>query len=182
LYRNITGVASNSLTFSLDAYGRAVQLDPMNPALRVDVGSLYYATEDYDMAVRFYTDAVNLKPDYVNGYYNLAIALRRRGDLQNAQLITEQAVKLLQKDFSSKEYTNSPDLVKATKIRDFNTVAELLDQIKNEISTGDTPEVAGVKNTELPEINVPELQEAPNNTMAPAVEENPDAVLPKIAP
>src|SRR6266568_262132 len=111
IYQNITGVAKNALAFSLDAYGRAIQLDPLNPLLRVNVGGIYYAAKNYDLAIRFFTDAANLKPDYTNAYFNLAIALRQKGDLQNAKLVADQTVSLLQKD------TTSPDYKTAVKLQ-----------------------------------------------------------------
>ena len=86
-------------------------MDPFNPALRVNVGSIYYMAQNYDLAVRFYTDSINLKPDYINGYYNLAVALRDKGDLQNAQLVAEQAVALLRKDLNSEENNRASELL-----------------------------------------------------------------------
>lgn len=184
IYKNISGVANNSLTFALDAYGRAIQVDPMNPALRVEVGSLYYSTGDYDMAIRFFTDAVNLKADYVNGYYNLAIALRQRGDLENARRVAEQAIQILQQDFGSSDYSAAAEIIKQTKQKDFNTVLELLNQIRSEIDNGtqNTQDDTGLQNPDLPDINVPVLEGSPPNILPPQVEENPDAVLPESLP
>ena len=79
IYKQISGVSQNALQFSLDAYGRAIQLDPLNPLLRLSVGGVYYQLKNYDLAVRFFDDAVSLKPDYSNALYNLAIALRDKG-------------------------------------------------------------------------------------------------------
>ncbi len=95
IYRNISGVAQNALQFSLDAYGQAIQKDPLNPALRVSIGGIYYSSKDYDSAIRFFADAINLKPDYANGYYNLSAALRDKGDLTRAQDVAEKLVSLL---------------------------------------------------------------------------------------
>lgn len=171
IYRNITGVADNALTFSIDAYGRAIQLDPLNPELRVSVGSIYYATENYDMAIRFFTDAVNLKPDYVNGYYNLAIALRDKGDLQNALLVADQAVRLLRQDFSSREFGLAPEEVRELRIQDFNTASDLLNEIRNILNI-ETEESSALQNPELRSIDVPELDSPPDTTVPPAVEGN----------
>jgi tetratricopeptide (TPR) repeat protein len=174
IYRNITGVAKNSLTFSLDAYGRSIQMDPLNPALRVNVGSVYHATKNYDMAVRYYSDAINLKPDYVNGYYNLAIALRDKNDLQNAKLVAEQAVSLLKKDLSSNDYKTASDLLK-----------EISDKIDAGTTTQTTTnntnnQTEALQNPNLPNINVPDMNNPPETTTPASVEGNPNAVLPKI--
>ncbi len=102
LYRQIAGVAQNALVFSLDSYGRAIFADPLNPQLRLSVGGVYYATSNFDLAIRFFTDAINLKPDFANGYYNLSVALRDKGDLNTAQAAAEKVLTLV--DQSSPDY------------------------------------------------------------------------------
>lgn len=120
LYRQISGVAQNALLFALDSYGRSIQNDPLNPILRLNVGGVYYAIQSYDMAIRFFTDTINLKPDYANGFYNLSVAYRDKGDLQSAIAAAQQAVTLLDK--------NSPD---------YKTASDYLTdlQSKNETAT-----------------------------------------------
>ena len=169
IYRNITGVAQNSLTFALDAYGKAIQRDPVNPALRITVGGIYYSAKNYDMTIRFFSDAVNLKPDYVNGYYNLAIALRDKGDLANAKLIADQAVTILQKD------TSTPD---------YKTAVALAEDLKAKVAaaTPQTPPAAqnqnALNNPQLKNVEVPSLNNPPETATPAAVRRNPDAVLP----
>ena len=110
---------------------------------------------------------------------NLAIAYKDKGDLQNAQIVADQAVKLLQQGFSSPEYDQASEPVKQLKIRDFNIASELLNQIRDQISTDtQNTEETALQNTELPAIDVPELQNPPEAEVPPAVEENPEAVLP----
>lgn len=183
IYRNITGVANNSLAFSLDAYGRAIQLDPLNPVLRVNVGLIYQSTNNYDLAVRFFTDAVNLKPDYINGYYNLAIALRDKGDLENARIVAEQAISLLQKDLGSKDIKTIPDELRDVKVRDYNTATELLNEIKNKIDSSSQDQTgSALQNPNLPSINVPSLENPPETSVPPSVEESPVTNIPQITP
>jgi tetratricopeptide (TPR) repeat protein len=190
IYRNITGVAQNSLTFALDAYGRAIQMDPLNPTLRINVGTIYYASKSYDLAVRFFSDSINLKPDYINGYYNLALALRDKGDLQNAKIIAEQTLSMLQQDLGSQEFKNSSSQIKETKVKDFNTVTDLLSDIKTKIDAsagqsgkeGTPGQSEALQNPNLPSINVPGLNNPPETTTPPAVEENPQVNLPELTP
>lgn len=177
IYRNITGVANNSLAFALDAYGRAIQLDPLNPSLRTDVGLVYYSAKNYELAIRFFTDAVNLKPDYINGFYNLAVAYRDKGDLENAKTVAEQAVALLQKDVAGSE--KLPDELKKIKLQDYNAAIELLNEIKTRIDTGvKEDEGSALEDSNLPSINIPSLENPPEATDLPEVEENPDVNLP----
>ena len=123
LYRQIAGVAQNALVFSLDSYGRAIFQDPLNPVLRVNVGGVYYAIKNYDLAIRFFTDAINLKPDFPNAYYNLSVALRDKGDLTNAQALAEKLLTLVD--------AQSPD---------YKTVNNYLSDLKNRIASGSAQE------------------------------------------
>lgn len=125
IYRQISGVAQNAIQFALDAYGRAIDRDPLNPVLRLSVGGVYYSIKSYDMAIQFFTDAIKLKADYPNGYYNLSIALRDKGDLSSAQQVAERLVAVLQKD---------------TKSADYKTATEYLADLKARIATGSAKE------------------------------------------
>lgn len=107
IYRQISGVAENALAFSLNSYGRAIERDPFNPLLRINAGGVYYSIKNYDLAIRLFTDAINLKPDYANAYYNLAVALRDKGDIQSAQAAAERVVSLVE--------PTSPDYEVASK-------------------------------------------------------------------
>lgn len=115
IYRQISGVAQNATQFSLDAYGRAIQLDPLNPLLRLAVGGVYYQAKNYDLAVRFFDDAVSLKPDYSNALYNLAIALREKGNIQDAIKVAEKLVASLQDKPDSKDYKLASELLSQLK-------------------------------------------------------------------
>lgn len=160
IYRQISGVADNATQFSLDAYGRAIQRDPLNPALRLTVGGIYYSAKNYDMAIRFFTDAINLKPDYANGYYNLSIALRDKGNMQEAQQVAEQLVSILQKN---------------TESEDYKTASQFLSDLKSRISTGSAQEItppaaqetSALQDDKLP--NLPKvLEDAPESIASPA--------------
>lgn len=115
LYRQIAGVAQDALVFSLDAYGRAIFQDPLNPNLRLNVGGIYYAIQNYDMAIRFFTDAINLKGDFANGYYNLSVAMRDKGDLTGAQAAAERILTLV--DSESADYKLANDYLTDLKNR-----------------------------------------------------------------
>lgn len=164
LYRQISGVAQNALVFSLDAYGRAIFQDPLNPNLRVSVGGVYYAVKNYDMAIRFFTDSINLKPDFTNGYYNLSVALRDKGDLTNAQTLAEKLLTLIDK--------SSPD---------YKTASDYLDDLKNRVASGSTTEseiqppaskeTSALQQKELPK--VVDVGNPPNNIATPSAVKKP---------
>lgn len=154
VYRQISSVAQNALQFSLDSFGRAIQRDPLNPNLRIIAGSIYYSAKNYDMAIRFFTDAVNLKPDLYVAYYNLALALKDKGDLETAKKVAEKLVSVLK--------PNTSDYDKAT---------EFLDSIDKELSTGQkakTPPLEDdTQNSPLPKVL--DLEKPDNIATPPAV-------------
>lgn len=170
VYRNITGVAQNALTFALDAYGRAIQRDPLNPALRVSVGGIYYSAKSYDLAIRFFSDAANLKPDYANAYFNLSVALKDKGDLANATAVAQQLVTLLK---------DNP------KSADYKAASQYYEDLKNKLAAAQAQTApAGQTNSALQQnavsgVNVNNLNNPPQVTPAPAVKQNPNANLPQ---
>lgn len=120
LYRQISGVAQNALVFSLDSYGRAIQNDSLNPILRLNVGGVYYTIKNYDLAIRFFTDAINIKPDYANAFFNLSVALRDKGDLPGAVQTAQQVLNLTTDQNS----------------QDYKTAENYLNDLKNRIASG----------------------------------------------
>src|SRR3989344_2694392 len=117
IYKQISGVSQNALQFSLDAYGRAIALDPLNPLLRLSVGGVYYQLKNYDLAVRFFDDAVSLKPDYSNALYNLAIALRDKGSYKEGIAIAERLVAQLSGKTDSEDYRLASELLSDLKTK-----------------------------------------------------------------
>lgn len=176
IYRQISGVAQNALAFSLDSYGRAVALDPLNPVLRLNIGGVYYSVKNYDLAIRFFDDAIKLKPDYANAYYNLAVALRDKGNTQEAEQIAEQLVVILQKDTNSPDYKTASDFLANMK----QAVATLSgQQAQGNTATSPAPESgalqnegsasSALQNQDLPKVNIPELNQKPQVATPPAV-------------
>ena len=175
IYRNITGVAQNALEFSLASYGQAIQRDPANPALRLSVGGIYYAGQNYPLASRFFSDAANLKADYPNAYYNLAITLRDSNDLTNSVLVAQQLVNMLNKDKNSADYKTAVTLHADLKSR-------LENQEKQQKAQQQAPAAqaeSALQNPNLP--NVTTLTNPPKVSPAPTVKPNPNTNLPSAA-
>ncbi len=76
IYKSIIPISQNAAPAALDAYLKAVMLDPSNPALYMEIGSLYYSQKDYINAINYFSQSVKLKSDYTNARYNLAFALK----------------------------------------------------------------------------------------------------------
>ena len=173
IYRNITGVAQNSLDFSLAAYGQAIQRDPLNPALRVNVGGIYFAGQNYELAARFFSDAANLKPDYANAYFNLAITFRETGDIKNAVLIAQQLVNMLSDNPDSQDYKTAVAL-----LEDLNSRLDNQEQAQAE-GQETVGEETALQNPDLPDVQVEDLNNPPQVTPVPSVQPNPNTNIPR---
>jgi len=149
IYRQISGVAENALLFSLESYGQAIQKDPLNPNLRLVVGGIYYSVQNYDLAIRFFSDAVNLKPDLANGYYNLSVALKSKGDLKSAIAAAERTVSILEP--TSADYKAASEFLAQLKQED---------EVATKKSTETTPPAAK-QNSALQNENLPKVVKLP---------------------
>ena len=50
----------------------AIQKDPMNPELQYNLGVISSETDDFESSKKYYLKAIELNPEYVNAYINLA--------------------------------------------------------------------------------------------------------------
>jgi len=95
LYRNLTNAVKGSEDWAAASYVQAIKTDPTNPLIRLDFGGLFYGLEAYDQAINQFTQAVNLKPDFANGYYNLAAAYKAKEDWVNAYTSMQRVLNLI---------------------------------------------------------------------------------------
>jgi len=137
IYRALVGVADNASEWAVRAYTAAIQLDPANPRLRLNLGGLYYANGDYLSAANLFNQAVSLKGDYANAHYNLGQALVKLENYPQARAELELVQKLVE--------PNSED---------FQKVAAELEALSQ------LPNVAGVANTQ------PSIEELEGTTSA----------------
>ena len=96
LYRNLINFAEGSDQFAIASYIRAIQLDPANPILRVELGGLFFGLNQYDDAVNRFLESIQLKPDYANGYYNLSAAYKKSAKIVEAYQAMQQVVALIE--------------------------------------------------------------------------------------
>ncbi len=78
IYRAFIGVAAGSENWAIAAVSRAIDLDPTNPLLRVQLGGMYLRTNRVDEAAAAFSSAIALKDDLANAHYNLAFAYRQK--------------------------------------------------------------------------------------------------------
>ncbi len=98
IYQNLINVAQNAYEWSISAYNTAIQLDPVNPRLRLDLGGVYFTGKDYLSAANQFRQAVTLKPDYANARYNFALSLVALGEYAQAKNELEITKLLLPED------------------------------------------------------------------------------------
>jgi tetratricopeptide (TPR) repeat protein len=84
LYRGLINFAQSADQWTVQALGQALILDPVNPELRFTLGSVFYGLKNYDEAIRYFEQAINLKSDTANYYYNLAAAYKEKKEWSKA--------------------------------------------------------------------------------------------------
>jgi Flp pilus assembly protein TadD len=85
VYRTLINVADNASEWSIGAYNTAINLEPTNPALRVDLGGIYFVNNDFLSAANLFRQAAALKNDYANAHFNFAQALINLKDIEGAK-------------------------------------------------------------------------------------------------
>ena len=132
--------------------------------LRLSVGGTYYAIQNYDLAIRFFTDSINLKPDFANGYYNLSVALRDKGDLGSARAAAEKVLELVDKD--SGDYKLATDYLNDLKTKAGGTTQPPAAQTEGALKEEKLPDVVDVG--DVPEkIATPEAIKKPSPSPSP---------------
>lgn len=95
VYKALIATTKDADQWAVNSYNSAIQLDPSNPRLRLDLGSVYYSKGDYMNAANLFRQAVSLKPDYANARYNYAHALVQLKYYADAQRELELIQKLV---------------------------------------------------------------------------------------
>lgn len=95
LYRNLINFAEGADQWAIASYQEAIKRDPLNPGLRLDLGGIYFGQKNFSLAANMFNQVVSLKPDFANGYYNLANALKELGALQEAKSAYEMTQSLV---------------------------------------------------------------------------------------
>lgn len=102
IYENMTGATQDAVQWAVQSYVSATEVSPADPTIRLALGGVFMSQGDFSQAVNFFQQSVSLKPDYPNGYYNLAVALRGQGQLDQAKQAYQQVLVLI--DPSSDDY------------------------------------------------------------------------------
>jgi tetratricopeptide (TPR) repeat protein len=160
IYRNLINLAEGADQWTIAAYQQAIATDPVNPRIRVNLGGLFYAFQNYEIATRHFENAVNLKPDYANGYYNLAVVYRDREMYQQAYSAMQTVLNLVPIDSS-----------------DYQIVREELDELAKKLPAPE--EISQPEQKQEPVLTPPEP--LPSPIVEPPIE-LPEESAPEIPP
>ena len=95
IYSNMIGLAEDAPQWTTQAYINAIQTYPTDPNLRIALGGVLVATEQSQQAVGVLSETINIKPDYANTHYNLAVVLRQLGRLEESMTSYQQTLALV---------------------------------------------------------------------------------------
>ncbi|MBI5037708.1 MAG: tetratricopeptide repeat protein [Candidatus Kerfeldbacteria bacterium] len=138
IYDSLRGIVGNVDQLSERAFSRAVELDPYNPLVRLNIGRalLLHAqrlievgepvdsvNQLIDQAISDFNTAKSLKQDFVAPEYNIAIACQMRGDSAAARAHLEEAVASHPDDYDLQYalaglYTDAGDYDRALSLYD----------------------------------------------------------------
>jgi len=142
LYHQLFNFAQGATDWAIASYNQAIILDPTNPLLRLDLGGIYYALQDYDQAIKIFGQAIDLKSDWPNSHYNLAAAYSANNNLKKTLEEMRIVVQLLD--------PNSADYQKAQ-----NELSELEKLVQTSSQSSTTPETAPTPTPENIELVTP---------------------------
>lgn len=138
-YRELTNFANNANQFALQSYAQAIRLDPKNPRLLLDYGSLLLANKQLDPAINVFRQSVALKNDYANAHFNLANAYIADGKLNQGYQELKMVISLLEPN-----------------TQDYYAVTKQAEQLKEKISQSpDSKTDAATNKNDEPTLTTP---------------------------
>ena len=176
IYRNLINFAQGADQWAIAAYQQAIFTDPLNPRIRVNFGGLLYALGNFEAAARQFQNAVDLKPDYANGYYNLSAAYRERKMYQEAYQAMQIVVNLIPADSPDYQTANDELSELAKKLpAEATAAAQPAAEEKEEVLVPPEPlpSPAIKPPIELPEESGPEVPEQTEGETTPEVSPTP---------
>lgn len=96
VYKNMIGAVEQADQFAVQSYVQAINNDPTNPGLRIALGGIFLDQKQYQQAASIFQQAVEIKQDFPNAYYNLGYAYLQLGAHKEAQAAYSTLLTLLQ--------------------------------------------------------------------------------------
>ncbi|NCN45565.1 MAG: hypothetical protein COU63_03450 [Candidatus Pacebacteria bacterium CG10_big_fil_rev_8_21_14_0_10_36_11] len=144
IYRNLIGTSAEASNWAVSSLVSAVQVNPINPNLRLEIGRLALADKKSQDALTFFAQAAELKPDMAAAYYHLGLAFQQMNQPEDTKKAWQRALLLLENDSS-----------------DYITLSQQLAQLEEVIKSNPT----GTQET----TTAPEVPPAPTGTQQPGI-------------
>jgi len=93
-YGRITLLMIGDLDRAMAEARRAVELDPVSPIIRVDVGSVHLMARRYDEAIAQYRDTMEMSPEFYFAHRFMGLALELKGATDEAIAEYKKALEL----------------------------------------------------------------------------------------
>lgn len=94
VYTALSDSAQNADSWAIAAYQKVIELDPKNPTLISDLGTVYVKHNRLDEARGQFLAALKLKPNFANALYNLAYVEEQSGNIETAIKYMEETLRL----------------------------------------------------------------------------------------
>jgi tetratricopeptide (TPR) repeat protein len=101
IYRAMIGLSDDASGFAISAFKTAIALEPTNPKNYLELGQAFLATKEFSLAEATFNKAIELKPDYANAHYQLALAFEQQGKLDEAIGKMENIIKYNPQDIGA---------------------------------------------------------------------------------
>ncbi|MBI4713836.1 tetratricopeptide repeat protein [Candidatus Uhrbacteria bacterium] len=98
VYRELINSVSDASKFAIEAYQKAVALEPLNPEMLNELGIAFAFASDDDSAEKTFRKAIELKANYAPAHYQLALLYEKQGRLDDAIGKMESVAKYNMKD------------------------------------------------------------------------------------
>lgn len=102
IYRNLSTATPEANQWAVSSLVSAIQTDPTNPALRMDLGLVLLDQNLQNEAAQSFNQAIELKPDLPGGYFQLGRVFKLNNQLDKTQTLWQKSLSLLSP--TSEEY------------------------------------------------------------------------------
>ena len=170
IYRQLLNFAQGAEEWTISSLNQAINLDPVNPNLRLTLGGVYYALGNFDEAIRFFQQAIEVKPNFANGYYNLSAAYREKGDFKKAHEAMQITLNLVNpnSDDYNKAKGELEDLAKKASAKEASQSAQVQKEENPQqeplVEPQPMPSPVITPPIELPAQSAPDISPAPSAT------------------
>ena len=96
IYQELINSIDEADQWAVNAYVSAIQTDPSNPIIRVQLGAILLQQEQLQQAASLFGQAIELKPDLASGHFYLGQVYQLAQDPINAKNSWQQALALLE--------------------------------------------------------------------------------------